>query len=110
MGPDSLNKTTCNKWIAAIQGPNVTRTGINDEQREMVIHLLLTLWAYSQARDDVDIDGYYSVVGELVVLAMSCGPYERTDGQLAKWLSEATYGALPAVCLHPTLCLLPREH
>ena len=97
MGPDSLTEATCNKWLAAVQGPDVTRTGINDEQREMVLHLLLAFRAYSQARDDIDQDGYYNVVGELVVLAKSCQPHERADDHLAAFLAEVVYGALPAV-------------
>ena len=97
MGPDSLTEATCNKWLAAVQGPDVTRTGINDEQREMVLHLLLAFRAYSQARDDIDQDGYYNVVGELVVLAKSCQPHERADDHLAEFLAEVAYGALPAV-------------
>ena len=97
MGPDSLSEATCNKWIVAVQGSHVTRTGINDNQREMVIHLLLVFRAYSQARDDIDLDGYYGVVGELVVLTKSCGLYERADDHLAELLAEVAYGALPAV-------------
>ena len=97
MGPDCLSETTCNKWIAAVQGPDVTRTGISDDQREMVLHLLLTFRAYSRPREDVDRDGYYGVVAELVVLATSCGLHERADDHLAEFLAEVAYGALPAV-------------
>ena len=100
MGPDSLSESTCNAWIAAVQGPDVTRTGINDDQREMVLHLLLTFRAYSQAHADVDLDTYYGVVAELVVLAMSCHPEERVDDHLAAFLSEVAYGALPSVSLY----------
>ena len=66
----------------------------------MIIHLLLTFCAYSQACNDVNLNRYYGVVGELVVLTMSCSLYERADGQLAEWLSGVAYSALSAVHLY----------
>ena len=95
--PGCLSESTCNKWIAAVQGPEITQTGISDDQREMVLHLLLTFRAYSQVRDDLDRDSFYSVIGELVVLAKSCDLYERADDHLTEFLAEVAYGALPAV-------------
>ncbi|KAI0718450.1 hypothetical protein C8T65DRAFT_693844 [Cerioporus squamosus] len=84
-----LNWTAIRGWISVIQSERMSRTGISDEQRDILLDIALAYFGFANEHPDLQMQDLWLISGALLEAALELGPSERADDCLCEIAQQA---------------------